>query len=336
MNLLSAKKMTYAVNTVILFLVFGLMGFFRLLDASFLVWFSIPTAGIYLFGYYLIAKEKLHVYVWMVYVWLTLYMGITTLFLGYGYGFHLYCFSMIPITFVTEYVAYKLERRSLRALHFSICIGLFYLICTGYVAYFGPIYQRDQAMAAIFWITNALIVFGFLIFYVNYLIKMVISSEEKLREMAQVDRLTKLYNRHYLTGRLDDLRDNGTEGFLAMADVDDFKKINDSYGHAAGDEVLRTIAEKMRETCAGCVIARWGGEEFLIFSENGDNAVEIMENLRKRIEQDPVIWENATIPVTITVGVCKRQEGQNVDAWIQDADKKLYYGKNNGKNVVIH
>lgn len=335
MNLLSTKKMTYAVNTVILFLVFGLMGFFRLLDASFLVWFSIPTAGIYLFGYYLIAKEKLHVYVWMVYVWLTLYMGITTLFLGYGYGFHLYCFSMIPITFVTEYMAYKLGRKSLRALHVSLCVGLFYLICTGYVAYAGPIYEKEQELAALFWISNAVIVFGFLIFYTNYLIKMIISSEEKLREMAQVDRLTKLYNRHYMTGRLDGPRVTGTDGFIAMADIDNFKKINDQYGHAAGDEVLMTISEIMKSTCKDCDVARWGGEEFLVYSEKGEG-VELMESVRKKIESNPVIWEKEQIPVTITIGVSKRAEGQNVDAWIQDADKKLYYGKNNGKNVVIH
>lgn len=326
--------MTFAVNTVILLLVFGLMGFFYLLDAPFLVYFSIPTSMIYLIGYWLISKELLYVYVRMVYLWLTLYMGITTIFLGYDYGFHLYCFSMIPITYVTEYMAYKLKGRSLHALHVSLAISVFYLICTGYVAYFGPIYDRDHVMAGVFWIFNAVAVFGFLIFYSNYLIKTIISSEEKLREMAQVDRLTKLYNRNYLMGQFDGSRNVGADGFIAMVDIDDFKKINDRYGHAAGDEVLMTVSDIMKNVCKDCDVARWGGEEFLIYSGKGDG-VELMEALRKKIEEKPVTWEKEQIPVTVTIGVSKRLEGQGLDEWIHEADKKLYYGKNNGKNVVI-
>ena len=112
MSLAAAKKMTYGVNTVILLLVFGLGYFFCMVNAPFLIYFSIPTVFVYLVGYYFIAKELLHIYVWMVYIWLTLYMSIATVCLGYAYGFHLYCFSMIPVMFVTEYMAYKLERRS--------------------------------------------------------------------------------------------------------------------------------------------------------------------------------------------------------------------------------
>ena len=335
MNLFKAQKMTFVVNTVILLLVIGLACFFYMVDAPFLIYFSIPTALVYLIGYYLIAKEWLHVYVWMVYLWLTIYMCVTTICLGYAYGFHLYCFSMIPVMYVTEYIAYKLERRSLRALYVSMGISLIYLFSTGYVALFGPIYERDQKLASFFWIFNALIVFGFLIFYTNYLIKMIISSEEKLREMAQVDPLTKLYNRRYMKRRLDGAKDRRTKGFLAMADIDDFKQINDHYGHAAGDEVLMYISNAMKEVCEDCDIARWGGEEFLIYSDKAENGAELMEALRKKIAAKPVSWEQKQIPVTITVGVSLRKEAQNVEAWIQDADEKLYHGKNNGKNVVI-
>ena len=82
-------KNTYLINTVILFMVFGLMAFFKVLDVPFLVVFSIPTTCVYLVGYYLIYTGRLNIYVWMVYIWLTLYMCVTTICLGYGYGFHL-------------------------------------------------------------------------------------------------------------------------------------------------------------------------------------------------------------------------------------------------------
>ncbi|HOC35145.1 MAG TPA: GGDEF domain-containing protein, partial [Ruminococcus flavefaciens] len=86
MKLSHVQKFSAAVNTVILLMVFGLMAFFHLCKVHFLTMFSIPTAMIYFIGYYLIYKEKLLAYVWMVYCWLTFYMGVTTVCLGYGYG----------------------------------------------------------------------------------------------------------------------------------------------------------------------------------------------------------------------------------------------------------
>ena len=96
MELKSIKKLSLTVNTVILIMVFGLMFFFHLCNVTFLVYFSIPTSMIYVIGYCLIHKNKLNIYVWLVFFWLTFYMGVTTICLGYDYGFHLYCFSMIP------------------------------------------------------------------------------------------------------------------------------------------------------------------------------------------------------------------------------------------------
>lgn len=342
MEMRKTKKLTYAVNTVILLLVLGLLGFFYMVDAPFLIYFSIPTIGIYLLGYYLISCERLDEYVWIVYIWLTTYMGVTTVCLGYGYGFHLYCFSMIPVMFVSEYFSHRLGRKGLKALPVSLGVAFFYLLCTGYVAYFGPIYVRDQKFAALFWISNALIVFGFLIFYVNYMLNMVINSEQKLREMAQMDRLTKLYNRHYVISRLEAMPAEAI-GFLAMVDIDDFKKINDTYGHSAGDAVLCAVADKMREVCGQYNVARWGGEEFLIFAfgEQADESEivrrlpETAEELRRKIAESSVPFDGRELKVTVTIGVAIREPGQTTDKWVQEADRKLYVGKKTGKNKVI-
>ena len=336
MEISAVKKVAAVVNTVILLLVFGLAAFFVFINVPFLVAFSIPTACIYLVGYYLIYKDKLDFYVWMVYCWLTLYMGVTTVCLGYGYGFHLYCFSMIPVMFVTEYIAYKLGRRSMKALSVSIVIAVFYIICTGYAAYFGPIYERDQKAAAFFWIFNALIVFGFLIYYTKYLIKSVISSEEKLREAALVDRLTRLYNRHYMFDRLSEVTAEDRLYVLAMVDIDGFKQINDTYGHNGGDEVLQVVSERMRSVCTDCEISRWGGEEFLmIFDLPLEEAIQKLEKLRISIESSPVLFDGREIYVTITIGAAARSSGQSLDAWVGEADSRLYYGKQNGKNRII-
>jgi len=337
MELKSIKKLSLTVNTVILIMVFGLMFFFHLCNVTFLVYFSIPTSMIYVIGYCLIHKNKLNIYVWLVFFWLTFYMGVTTICLGYDYGFHLYCFSMIPTMFVAEYMSYKLKKRSLWAFNVSILIAFFYLICTGYVASFGPVYEVNSKTAStFFWIFNAMTVFGFLIFYSKYLIYSIIKSEEKLSEIAHSDRLTQLYNRHYMLQQLEAVCEMDKDCFLAMADIDFFKKINDTYGHNAGDEVLKNVSSIIKSECSECIIARWGGEEFLIFSASElSNGKEMLENLRKKIEETIIEFDNHSIHTTVTIGMAIKKSGQTVELWIQEADNKLYTGKNNGRNRVI-
>lgn len=336
MNLSNVKKFCFLVNTIIFMLVIGLMAFFKIINVKFLVLFSIPTAMVYIIGYYLIHKGKLGLYARIVYSWLTFYMGVTTVCLGYSYGFHLYCFSVIPTVFVADYIGYKINNRALKPVPISIVIAVFYIICTGYVALFGPIYERGQKIAAFFWMFNALCVFGFLIGYIRYLVTSIINSEEKLVEAAHIDRLTGLYNRHYMLERLEEVPADGRSGFLAMSDIDNFKKINDTYGHNGGDEVLKTVSERMKASCNDCIIARWGGEEFMIVSaEPIANGKDMLEKLRMCIAGEPVKFDGQDINVTITIGFSARKNGQTIDEWIQDADSKLYYGKNNGKNRVV-
>ena len=326
-------KLTNIVNTLILFMVFGLMAFFKAIDAEFLVYFSIPTAFIYIIGFYLINRGKLSIYVWMVYLWLTIYMGVTTVCLGYSFGFHLYCMSMIPIMFVSEYMAYKIDKKSLKAVYVSLGVAAVYLVSTGYVSYFGPVYERDEKVASIFWLMNSIVVFAFLIFYTNWLIKLIIQSEEKLREIAHIDKLTGLYNRHYMMEILNS--EKGSERFLAIADIDLFKNINDNYGHNCGDHVLKTIARILKEGLDSADICRWGGEEFLFLAKGDtDTGRKVLEDLRKRVENEDLSFEGKEIRATITIGGAVREENESVDKWIQRADEKLYVGKGKGRNKV--
>lgn len=338
LDLKSIKKITFTINTVILLLVFGLAVFFLVSGAEFLVWFSIPTALVYIIGYVLIHKNYLGGYVRLVYTWLTIYMCVTTICLGYKFGFHLYCLSMIPIIFYTEYMAEKLNGRNINTRFPCIAIVVCYLVSTGYTAYRGPIYDVDQRIAGFFWLFNSAIVLFFLIFYASLMKRMVGSYEVELEHIAHTDRLTGLFNRHYMMTKLEEAVKEGGNKYLAMADIDGFKQINDRYGHNAGDEVLKTVARIMNKVCSRGRISRWGGEEFL-FLASGDAAtdgVELVETLRKAIEKEEFVFEGQKVDVTITAGVAGLVEGFSADEWVKEADDKLYYGKNNGKNRVIH
>lgn len=328
-------KLTFLVNTVILIMVFGLMAFFWLIDVPFLVLFSVPTSFIYLIGYYLIHKGKLDLYVWMVYFWLTFYMGVTTVCLGYSFGFHLYCMSMIPVLYVTEYLSMKLKKDSLKALPVSLAVVIFDLICTGYVSYFGPVYERDRKEAGIFWLMNSVFVFGFLIFYTDYMTKQVVQSEKKLMQQAHIDNLTGLYNRHFMVDVLGHTDTSEKEYILAMADIDHFKNINDTYGHNAGDYVLKRFSQMLKDVCHDATIGRWGGEEFLVLVAKESADEDYFERLRKELEKTVFESEGVQINVTVTVGVTDSIPGESMDDWVHRTDENLYYGKNHGRNTVV-
>ena len=337
MDLKRIKRFTFIINSVILALVFGLAGFFLLSKADFLVWFSIPTALVYVIGYVLVAKERLDIYVRLVYFWLTLYMCICTICLGYKMAFHLYCLSMIPIIFYTEYMAEKLGKTRVNAFVVSGIIAICYLLATAYTSYVGSVYEVDNSIASIFWIMNSVTVIAFLVFYSRLMLSLIGDYEQQLKDAAVRDKLTGLYNRHYMLEALEASEGESSGAFLAMADIDFFKKINDTYGHCAGDYVLENVARLMRERCTGCKVARWGGEEFLILSKGNveSSGFRLMEDLRKAVEEFDFEYGGEKIKVTITCGLADYVPGRSIDAWVSEADDKLYAGKGSGRNRVV-
>ncbi len=329
-----AVKMSYIVNTVILSLVIGLAGFFYLCKAQALVIFSIPTACIYLINYALIKFNKLDIFVWLTYFWITLYMSYTTVALGFNMGFHLYSLSLILVLFCTDYLAYKLKGRATRVVLISIGIALIYICSTGVAVWNGPMYETPKIYSNIMLAINASVVFAFIIIYARILIRMIINSEGKLTRIAHYDKLTGLYNRHYMMDVLSG-QDEKEGSWIALLDIDDFKNINDTYGHNTGDFVLVHLAEILVSVCDKCTVSRWGGEEFLILCKDTSLDASIMEKLRMEICKEPFSYEGTDIKVSVTIGVSDYEAERSTDKWIQSADQKLYVGKNNGKNVVV-
>ena len=259
-------------------------------------------------------------------------MSVATVCLGYGFGFHLYSMSMIPIIFYTEYMAFRLNTKSINTTIYSAMVIIAYLASTGYSVYAKPIYETDLRIAGAFWVFNSLAVLGLVIFYSRLMINMITDSEKELSERANKDRLTHLYNRHYMMERLKEAYEDDKPCGIAMIDIDNFKSINDRYGHSAGDEVLRKIAKTIEETCTDCIASRWGGEEFLILTGSDS---ELIEQLRKAVEDLTIEFEDKVIKVTLTAGFEPKNKELTLDKWIVSADEKLYRGKNSGKNRVV-
>ena len=123
-----------------------------------------------------------------------------------------------------------------------------------------------------------------------------------------------------------------------MMDIDDFKLVNDTYGHLCGDYVLKEIAFLMHRENVDAVLSRWGGEEFLIVGfSDGDMQIHLarLEQLRKSIEEHDFTYEDTHLKITVTIGVAEYAPGESTDEWIGRADMNLYEGKRSGKNKVV-
>ena len=163
-----------------------------------------------------------------------------------------------------------------------------------------------------------------------------------LQNEVAVDPLTGLknrrgfrefYNRHII-GLL------GQEKVsIIMCDIDHFKKVNDTYGHNAGDQVLIYISRLLMNTAdSKAVVVRWGGEEFIIMLPKVDiaGAIDIAEDIRSTIEKNVCPTVEADIPVTMSFGVCEMDAAIGLEDNVKRADDRLYQAKNTGRNKVVH
>lgn len=172
--------------------------------------------------------------------------------------------------------------------------------------------------------------------------------DERKRESI-TDGLTRLYNKTYTENTL--LRQmkialREIQAFsVVMVDIDYFKKVNDTYGHQAGDYVLATVAQLLKgEVRETDIVGRYGGEEFIVILANSDHegARIFAERFRQRVELTPLVFDGKKIPVTVSLGTAtfmeKWKPGYNVETMMKElvhkADNALYFAKASGRNRV--
>lgn len=157
---------------------------------------------------------------------------------------------------------------------------------------------------------------------------------EQLEQAVITDYLTKLYSRSYLDETIHMHMQMDEIGTLILFDIDDFKEINDTYGHHVGDRVIIQVAKILMDSCVkDSIPARWGGEELALYLPhyNAKDAVAVAETIRKKVKQ------NTKPKVTLSSGVATWQKGEQLsvnDLFIR-SDKALYTAKNSGKNQVV-
>ncbi len=164
-----------------------------------------------------------------------------------------------------------------------------------------------------------------------------ISTQKRLMHQAHQDELTGLFNRAGLNFRLDNSaqrRETDRTPHLLICDLDSFKPINDQFGHLAGDEVLIEVANRLRSCIRdGDAAARIGGDEFVILLDSGNRAtVDAISNRILDQMASPFVGRFGTAQLSVSIGICRWQNGMSIESAMRAADDALYQAKHAGKN----
>ena len=275
---------------------------------------------------------------------IVVHAGVATMCVGWKPDFDMFLLMIIPIAFLMPNENKKIP--------YTIMLISLTIYGVQRFIYQGPentIYNIEQEPIARILFIIKLISGVFVLIYVTTIYTVLNQyteatlrvQTEKLRIAASVDPLTKLFNRRAMN---EDLKKNTTESeatglpyVIGIGDIDDFKHVNDTFGHDFGDIVLSRVAELMKENFPGkCRIARWGGEEFLVLipAVTMEEGLPDFEKVVQTIRDHTFVFGGSVLHVTMTFGVCEASSGADVDKVISRADKRLYKGKNNGKNHV--
>lgn len=336
---------TLIVNSVLLLfhISFGIL--FYLYEAPILLYFNCFSIIIYVLCFELLQRKKTWEYVIIVFVEIYLFMILSIVCLGWEFGFQHYCIGFVASSVFSDYFVVHSNVVRKRSILLGVANVVIYMVLRFWTYYNQPVYVlNNDILTNIFYVGNTAAGFAFLIMYIAIYSDTVMKLEGELYEMANRDPLTGLYNRRQVIQIMKTLAEDASKNkfAIAMLDVDYFKTINDTYGHDAGDEVLKALANILVAEKSGnkhIQFGRWGGEEFMIvcdnYNGNKKEIAELFETLRQQISEDVIQYAGNEIKFTVTIGLAFYESGKTLDDFVKEADAKLYKGKENGRNQVV-
>ena len=325
------RKTCYTANIAYLILRIFYLILFIVAGIYSLVWYTAATIVFYLLCFFLFKKKKYYLYALLCGNEYFAYIIAVTILIGFASGFHLYLIGLSVVSFFATYFS-KSKKINHSLLWAAISIGIYLMLY--FVTLYNPSkYAVPSWMEATFMALHIVVAFLFVAFYLVTFTKYSLSLENKIMLESRTDELTQINNRYGLYDYFAQ-EENISSKSLAIFDIDNFKLTNDTYGHVAGDFILKRIAEIMNNVLSDSFVCRYGGEEFIVVLDTKD-CFEKLESLRKAIENEVIEYEGHIHKITITIGVAQYKKDISIEKWIELADSKMYTGKNSGKNKTV-
>ncbi|WP_394780273.1 GGDEF domain-containing protein [Undibacterium sp.] len=315
-----------------------------IIDVGYIILFSIlgsvpltlvnfVSIALYAGAYVLIGRKRNVAALGLIWFEVMAHAAFGSLLIGWDSGFHYYLLLFIPAIVIANTRGY--------AVPMVVALLAYYLGLKSLCDHLGPLAPLPgKGIEVVLWI-HIVLVFGMFASIAAFYRKTIVIAELRLFKQATSDALTGLHNRsrfHTLSShellRSQRSREPVT---VLLCDVDHFKRVNDQYGHEAGDKVLVHVTKILSANLRECdVLARWGGEEFLALMPNCqlDTAATVAERIRAAIESASLELGDVSIKVTVSQGVSEVKSSDDLQAAIARADAALYRSKNAGRNQV--
>ena len=305
------------------------------------IW-NVLSIGVYLAQMFYAERKDCNtaVLVWVSDLEIYTHSVLATVVMGYGCGFHLWLFGLV----LSIIVPYQTPMRSgaqriVARLYFCVfAITAFAFPLLNYYKVLPVRYNPPESVQAVLCSLNALVACCAILLYTTVTLFGAAKKEILLSKAADTDYLTGLYNRQHMQNLLYQSAPDQENLCIAIMDIDHFKNINDTYGHMAGDYVLKEISRMLHKTMdQHLTVGRWGGEEFLFIAEGGYSLEEFsnrLEKLRKEISDFKFVFSDIDINVTASFGAAKHREDMSKQDLVKLADDRLYAAKESGRNQV--
>ncbi|BEU94664.1 GGDEF domain-containing protein [Acidovorax sp. DW039] len=316
----------------------GYIGLFLWLGSRPLALVNLASIALYLGAYALIQRRRNVAALLLIWTEVISHSALGSLLIGWDSGFHYYLLLFIPAIVIANAGRY--------AAPIVLALLSYYMGLRVLCDYTGPLDPLPgNGMQLVNWI-HICIAFALSAALAAYYRRTILIAERRLLKLATLDGLTGLFNRSHFqeqaSATLEKCARQGAPVALWLCDVDHFKRVNDTHGHAVGDKVLqavaRTMAGHLREDD---LLARWGGEEFLALLPYTDTATarQVAERIRQAVQDSSLDLGDLSegeqpLRVTLSFGVTLVQDAQDLKAATARADQALYASKRAGRNCV--
>ncbi len=328
------RKTCYAANIAYLIIRLFYLILFLVSKLYILAYITAGTILIYIALFFVFKKKKYYLYALLCGNEFFAYIIVTTLMTGFSTGF---CFYLIGLCIVSFFTAYFSKTRNVKGTIVWAGLSLAIFLTMYFVSQYNPpFYEIDKWLELTLFTTHTVGVFVFVVAYLLVFIKYASHLENKITNESRTDELTQISNRYGLYDYFE-LEDDKSNLYLALFDIDNFKVVNDTYGHIAGDYILKEVARITEETLKDSFVCRYGGEEFIVVlkEDSNDQCFAKLETLRKNIEKETFEFNKIKINLTITIGMVKYHNNISLEKWVGLSDAKMYSGKETGKNKTV-
>lgn len=323
--------------------------YFHAIGSYFMSFFNVFSVAFYIALFVVFLNKKYMGVMIFLFTEVCVHSFFAAVVVGLNSGFDLFIICVVFSIFFVKNIT-QASRKVIYALYAFAFVTLISIQLAPYcfdLSMFRVLLAEEQI--SFIFIFNAALAFIMVLFFSVIFLddvekdKIILKRQNaRLLELARVDSLTGLLNRRAMKQRLENAfytkSNYGVEFVVAIMDIDNFKQINDQFGHSCGDQVVKRLASivqrKVRETDYVC---RWGGDEVLILLNKAslEGAVSTMKRIFYQISNTKMKYDQNDLNITVTIGICSSKGYYLLQDIIVEADRRLYSGKRKGKNRIV-